>query len=940
LSKLDGAAATPIGRPIGNTQLYVLDAHGQLQPTGSTGELYIGGAGVARGYLNREELTAERFVGNPFAAGRMYRTGDLVRLLPDGELEFVGRIDDQVKIRGFRIELGEIEAALVAQAGVREAVVLVREDAPGDRRLVAYVVPVEGAVVEAHALREALSQSLPEYMVPAAYVSLGALPLTGNGKVDRRALPAPGDAVSAGHDFVAPHGPLETAIAGIWSEVLGVARVGRHDSFFELGGQSLLVVRMISRLRQSLGLNLALSAVFAHPVLHDFAQAAGQAQGAALPALAPMPRPDDMPLSFAQQRLWLAAQFGEEASAAYHMPIGLRLRGRLDRAALQAALDGIVRRHESLRTWFELVDDGPVQRIAPMAPFALAVQALDQALDVDVADRDAAIAHWSLIESREPFDLHRGPLFRGRLLRLAEQDHVLLLTVHHIVSDGWSLGVLAEELSARYRAYAVDGVPPSTDPLPPLPVQYPDYALWQRACMGDAMQAHLLAYWRDQLAGSAPLSTLPTDHPRPPIKGFVGGMVHAHVPQDTTAALNALAAGHSGTLFMVLMAAFNVVLSRCTGQTDLNVGTVVANRGRAEVEPLIGLFLDTQAIRTRLDPAQTFTSLLEQVRATLIQAYLHQDLPFDRLLEDLKPVRQPGVPPLFQVMVQMQSVPDPVVRLPDLEMEELPLAEHTVKFDLTLYVNERNGAIDIAYEYDAALYEPATIERLAARFGRMLDAVAATPQARLYEMSLLDEAERDFLVHDWNATDRDYPTATVHTQFSAQAARTPDAVALRFEDVELTYAELDARSDRLARYLIDAGVTPGSRVGLYLSRSPELLIAVLGALKAGAAYVPLEPKLPKDRLGYMVQDASIGWALLEAATMDELPLSGVDVVLMDGAATEADWLGEFAEGALPAVSADDIAYVIYTSGSTGRPKGVMVEHGGLSNYLGHAVEAY
>ncbi|WP_460736179.1 condensation domain-containing protein, partial [Lysobacter tyrosinilyticus] len=565
-----------------------------------------------------------------------------------------------------------------------------------------------------------------------AYVPLAALPLTGNGKIDRKALPDPGMAVTSRQDFVPPQGPLETAIAGLWSEVLGVERVGRHDSFFELGGQSLLVVRMISRLRQSLGFDLALSSVFAHPVLHEFAQAAGVSQAVALPALVPVARPDDMPLSFAQQRLWLAAQFGEEASAAYHMPIGLRLHGRLDRAALQAALDGIVRRHEALRTRFELVDDHPVQRIAPVAPFGLVFQALD----LDVAERDAAIAHWSLLESREPFDLHLGPLFRGRLLRLGEHDHALLLTVHHIVSDGWSLGVLADELSTLYSAYAVEGVPFSSDPLPPLPVQYADYALWQRQCMDDAMQAHLLAYWRDQLAGSPTLSTLPTDHPRPPTKGFVGGMVHAQVPPSTTAALNALAAGHSSTLFMVLMAAFKVVLSRYTGQTDLNVGTVVANRSRAEVEPLIGLFLDTQAIRTRLDPAQSFESLLAQVRATLIQAYLHQDLPFDRLLEELKPARRPGVPPVFQVMVQMQSVPDPVVHLPDLRMEELPLAEHTVKFDLTLYVNERAGAIDIAYEYDAALYDAATIERLADRFARMLDAVAATPQARIDVLAL------------------------------------------------------------------------------------------------------------------------------------------------------------------------------------------------------------
>ncbi|WP_190285780.1 non-ribosomal peptide synthetase [Montanilutibacter psychrotolerans] len=1390
-AQLAGSAATPIGRPIGNTRLYVLGANQQLQPIGSVGELYIGGAGVARGYLNRPELTEERFIANPFGPGRLYKTGDLVRYLGEGDLEFLGRIDHQVKIRGFRIELGEIEAELLRQPGVREAAVLAREDEPGDKRLVAYLVAAaDGASPNAHALREALAQTLPDYMVPAAYMVLEALPLTGNGKIDRRALPAPGGSASTQRDYVAPQGPLETALAGIWSEILQVERVGRYASFFELGGQSLLVVRMISRVRQTLGLNLALSSVFAHPVLHDFASVASQTQTEALPALVPVARPDDMPLSFAQQRLWLAAQFGEDASAAYHMPIGLRLRGRLDQPALQAALDRIVLRHEALRTHFELVDDQPVQRISAAAPFELTYQ--DLHLDAD--DRDAAIEYWSGLEAREPFDLNRGPLFRGRLLRLDEQDHVLLLTLHHIVSDGWSLGVLADELSALYRGYAIEGVAHSRDPLPPLPVQYADYALWQRQCLDASTQEHLLAYWRGQLAGSPQLSTLPTDHPRPPTKGFVGGMVHAQIPQATTVALNELAASHSSTLFMVLMAAFNVVLSRYNGQSDLNVGTVVANRSRAEVEPLIGLFLDTQAIRTRLDPAQSFESLLQQVRATLIQAYLHQDLPFDKLLEELKPVRLPGVPPVFQVMVQMQSVPDPVVHLPELSLEELPLTEHTVKFDLTLYVNERDGAIDVAYEYDAALFEASTIERLAARFARLLDAVAVAPETRIDELGMpealpgikheimavqdngarrglspqqqrlwsadaseagrvddaaptyhnlplllefegavsfahleaalnvvierhdalrtrfvddgpsvwqnvdphmplplaqfeldggqtllacaLAEVERPFridrdrliratllrdadarawlcivvhrivadrrslqllaqelvtayaalvagqtpalpmlplsfgdhvrwqstlgvdtleplsmfwkqqlrgrlavlelpsnrprsalqrfiagrhgfaidaglrerlqgfaqdralaiedtllagfvallrrytrhdeivigssvagrdpsgldgvvgslsnllplrtivpaecdfetlltdvsrtlkravqhgdipfdlltdqldleqeasrsalfdvvfeydaqagqvvrsgdivarpvetnlghgkydlhlcvyphdggfearlvynaelfddwlmtqmmghfarLLHemterpkqlvdesplldateqtrlcvDWNATERAYPQVCVHTQFEAQAARTPEAVALRFEDQALTYAQLNAKADRLAHYLLDAGVTLGARVGIYLSRSPELLIAVLGALKAGAAYVPLEPKLPKERLGYMVQDAGIGWALLEAGTIDELPLQGVDVVLMDGAASDDNWLEDYAQGDLPSVALSDVAYVMYTSGSTGQPKGVMVEHGGLSNYVAHAVASY
>jgi amino acid adenylation domain-containing protein len=568
-------------------------------------------------------------------------------------------------------------------------------------------------------------------MVPSAWVALETLPLTPNGKLDRNALPAPEDSSQGQRDYAVPQGPVETALALIWSELLRVERVGRYDRFFELGGHSLLAVRMISQLRQRLGLEVSVSSVFDHPALQDFARVASETKATVSTPLASSTRPDAIPLSFAQHRIWLAVQFGEGASAAYHMPVGLRLRGRLNEAALQATLNRIVQRHEALRTYFEHVDGQPVQRIGASSRFAL----LCEALEVAPEQRDAVITQWSRLEAQAPFDLGHGPLIRGRLLRLDEQDHVLLLTMHHIICDGWSMGVLASEISALYRAFAVEGVAYTSDPLPPLPVQYADYALWQRQWLDVPAQERLLAYWRAQLAGSPLLSTLPTDHPRPATQGFVGGMVSAQVPQETTAALNALAQRHTSTLFMVLMTAFNVLLSRYSGQTDLNVGTVVANRNRAELEPLIGLLLDTQVIRTRLDPAQSFASLLQQVRDTLIQAYLHQELPFDKLLEALKPARRPGVPPLFQVML-LWNMHEQVVTLPELRLEVMPPPEHTAKFDLTLYTTECDGVLHLAYEYDAALFEAATIERLAARFTRLLEAVVAVPEARIDELGV------------------------------------------------------------------------------------------------------------------------------------------------------------------------------------------------------------
>ncbi|HET7460190.1 MAG TPA: amino acid adenylation domain-containing protein, partial [Longimicrobium sp.] len=680
LGRVAGDPATwrSIGRPVANTRVYLLDAGGEPVPVGVAGELYVGGGQVARGYLDRPGLTAGRFVPDPFSrqpGARLYRTGDLGRWLPEGSIEFLGRTDFQVKIRGFRIELGEIEARLAEHPAVRDAVVLAREDAPGDRRLVAYCVADPGLDVES--LRAHLAGRLPPYMAPAAFVRLDAFPVTAGGKVDRRALPAPeGDALDT-RGYQAPVGETEQARAEIWAEGLGVERVGRRDNFFELGGHSLVAVRVISRVRQRLAVEVALRDLFARPVLADFARGLETASRAELPAIEPVGRGADLPLSFAQQRLWFIERL-ESAGAAYHIPVHQRLRGELDRAALRRALDRIVARHEALRTVFAEVDGAPVQRIAPAeeSPFALAEHDLRGG-----ADAAAQLRLLMADEARAPFDLARGPLIRGRLVRLGDDDHVLLITMHHIVSDGWSMGVFTRELSALYTAFQA-GEP---DSLPPLAIQYADYAVWQRTWVeGEVLKAQA-EYWKETLSGAPGVLELPADHARPPRQDFAGGAVPIGLDPELTAGLKALGQRHGTTLFMTLLAGWAAVLSRLSGQDDVVVGTPTANRGRSEIEGLIGFFVNTLALRVELAGAPSVAALLARVKERSLGAQQNQDIPFEKVVELLQPVRSLSHTPLFQVMFAWQDAARERLELPGLALGHLPGAERTAaKFDLLL----------------------------------------------------------------------------------------------------------------------------------------------------------------------------------------------------------------------------------------------------------------
>ncbi|HEX8695266.1 MAG TPA: amino acid adenylation domain-containing protein, partial [Longimicrobium sp.] len=836
-----GAAGEPgIGRPIANARVYVLDEAGEPAPVGVAGELCVGGAGVARGYLGRPGLTAERFVADPFGGepgARLYRTGDLARWRADGTVEFLGRKDFQVKVRGFRVEPGEVEARLLEHPAVREGVVLARGDGPGEKRLVAYYT---GEAVEAEALRAHLAERLPEHMVPAAYVRLEALPLSPSGKVDRRALPAPEGGAYASRAYEAPVGEVETALAEIWAEVLGVERVGRRDHFFELGGHSLLAVRVVSRVREALGVEAALGAVFERPVLADFARGLEAAARAELPAIEPVDRAGRLAPSFAQQRLWFLEQLGG-AGAAYHIPLRLRLRGELDREALSRALDRIVARHEALRTTFPPVDGEPVQHVAPAGESVFPLLEHDLA---GRADRDAELRRLVAEEAGAPFDVGRGPLVRGRLVRLAADDHVLLVTMHHIVSDAWSMGVLVDELGALYAAYRRGG----KDPLPPLAVQYADYAAWQRRWVDGEVLQRQADYWTHALAGAPELLELPTDHPRPARQDHAGATVALELDEELTAGLRALGRRHGTTLFMTLLAGWATVLGRLSGQDDVVIGTPTANRGRREIEGLIGFFVNTLAVRVDLAGAPTVAELLGRVKARALGAQQNQDIPFEQVVELLQPARSLAHTPLFQAMFAWQNAPRPRLELPGLELAPVPgAAQATAKFDISLTLSERGGRIVGAVEYATSLFERATVERYAGYLRCVLEEMAADDGRSVERLDVLPETERRQLLEEWNATHAPYPRgASVHELFRAQAERTPDAVAVVSGERSLAYAELDARANRLALRLRSRGVGPDTRVAVLMPRSVELVVAELAILKVGAAYVPLDASHPPE----------------------------------------------------------------------------------------------
>ncbi|MFD3834553.1 amino acid adenylation domain-containing protein, partial [Streptomyces sp. NPDC058621] len=920
-----------IGSPIPNTRVYVLDQWLSPVAPGVVGELYVAGSGLARGYVGRPDLTAERFVASPFgtAGERLYRTGDLVRWSTGGQLEYLGRSDEQVKIRGFRIEPGEVRSVLMAHPQVAQAAIIAREDVPGDKRLVAYVVTAgdrhDGEDETPQRLRQFAAGRLPEYLVPSAVVVLEALPLTPSGKLDRKALPAPEYVTGSGRGASSVR---EEILCGVFAEVLGVENVGVDDSFFDLGGHSLLAVRLVSRVRLVLGVELSLRTLFEASTVARLAARIDGADGARV-ALTVQERPERVPLSFAQRRLWFIRQL-EGPSSTYNIPMVLRLKGALDAPALAAAMRDVVGRHEVLRTIFATTDGDPYQHVLEPEVLRWGLQIREvAAVDVDAAVAEAA---------GYAFDLAVEVPIRAQLLAVGPDEHVLVVVVHHIAGDGWSMGPLARDVSVAYEARCAGRAPEWE----PLPVQYADYALWQRELLGDendpgSLTARQVAFWREALAGVPEELTLPYDHPRPEVLGYRGHGVPLEIPAEVHARLVEVARAEGVTVAMVLQSALAVLLSRVGAGTDIPIGAPHAGRTDEAVDDLVGFFVNTLVLRTDLSGNPTFTELFSRVRETALAAYGHQDVPFERLVEELAPSRSLARHPLFQVTLTLQNGADAVLDLPGLTAEAGPAGAPVAKFDLDVSVGEvfdaegRPAGLRGVLVAAADLFAPDTVQGLAQRFGQVLETLAADPTTRIGSVEVLDEGERQRLLVEWNDTAVEVPRATVTELFEAQAARTPGAVAVVADGVEVSYGELDARANRLAHYLVGQGVGPESLVAVVLERGVDLMVALLGVLKAGAAYLPVDPAYPAERVAHMLDDARPVVVLGAVGTVGAVPASAA-VTLIDAPETVAALAGLAVDRPVVGPGSPALpAYVIYTSGSTGRPKGVVVSHAGFVN---------
>nr|WEY99592.1 non-ribosomal peptide synthetase DhbF [Bacillus subtilis] len=917
----------PIGKPIWNTQVYVLDNGLQPVPPGVVGELYIAGTGLARGYFHRPDLTAERFVADPYGppGTRMYRTGDQARWRADGSLDYIGRADHQIKIRGFRIELGEIDAVLANHPHIEQAAVVVREDQPGDKRLAAYVVA--DAAIDTAELRRYMGASLPDYMVPSAFVEMDELPLTPNGKLDRKALPAPDFSTSVSDR--APRTPQEEILCDLFAEVLGLARVGIDDSFFELGGHSLLAARLMSRIREVMGAELGIAKLFDEPTVAGLAAHLDLAQSAR-PALQRAERPEKIPLSFAQRRLWFLHCL-EGPSPTYNIPVAVRLSGELDQGLLKAALYDLVRRHESLRTIFPESQGTSYQHILD-ADRACPELHVTEIAEKELSDRLAEAVRYS-------FDLAAEPAFRAELFVIGPDEYVLLLLVHHIVGDGWSLTPLTRDLGTAYAARCHGRSPEWA----PLAVQYADYALWQQELLGNeddpnSLIAGQLAFWKETLKNLPDQLELPTDYSRPAEPSHDGDTIHFRIEPELHKRLQELARANRVSLFMVLQSGLAALLTRLGAGTDIPIGSPIAGRNDDALGDLVGLFINTLVLRTDTSGDPSFRELLDRVREVNLAAYDNQDLPFERLVEVLNPARSRATHPLFQIMLAFQNTPDAELHLPDMESSLRINSVGSAKFDLTLEISEDRLAdgtpngMEGLLEYSTDLFKRETAQALADRLMRLLEAAESDPDEQIGNLDILAPEEHSSMVTDWQSVSEKIPHACLPEQFEKQAALRPDAIAVVYENQELSYAELNERANRLARMMISEGVGPEQFVALALPRSLEMAVGLLAVLKAGAAYLPLDPDYPADRIAFMLKDAQPAFIMTNTKAANHIPpVENVPKIVLDDPEL-AEKLNTYPAGnpknkdrAQP-LSPLNTAYVIYTSGSTGVPKGVMIPH--------------
>ncbi|ARV46721.1 non-ribosomal peptide synthetase [Bacillus subtilis] len=917
----------PIGKPIWNTQVYVLDNGLQPVPPGVVGELYIAGTGLARGYFRRPDLTAERFVADPYGppGARMYRTGDQARWRADGSLDYIGRADHQIKIRGFRIELGEIDAVLAKHPDIEQAAVVVREDQPGDKRLVAYVVAA--SAIDTAELRRYVGASLPDYMVPAAFVEMDELPLTPNGKLDRKALPAPDLSTSVSDR--GPRTPQEELLCDLFAEVLGLARVGIDDSFFELGGHSLLAARLMSRIREVMGAELGIAKLFDEPTVAGLAAHLDQAQSAR-PALQRAERPERIPLSFAQRRLWFLHCL-EGPSPTYNIPVAVRLSGELDQGVLQAALYDLVCRHESLRTIFPESQGTSYQHILD-ADQARPDLHVNEITEKELSERFAEAVRYS-------FDLAAEPAFRAELFVIGPDEYVLLLLVHHIVGDGWSLTPLTRDLGAAYEARCHGKAPEWA----PLAVQYADYALWQQELLGsgddpNSLIAGQLAFWKETLKNLPDQLELPTDYSRPAEPSHDGDTIHFRIEPELHKRLQQLARANRVSLFMVLQSGLAALLTRLGAGTDIPIGSPIAGRNDDALGDLVGLFINTLVLRTDTSGDPSFRELLDRVREVNLAAYENQDLPFERLVEVLNPARSRATHPLFQIMLAFQNTPDAELHLPDMESSLRIHSVGSAKFDLTLEISENRLAdgtpngLEGLLEYSTDLFKRETAQALADRLMRLLEAAESDPDQQIGNLDILAPEERSNMATDWQNVSEKIPHASLPEQFEKQAALSPDAIAVVYEDQSLSYAELNERANRLARMLISEGVGPEQFVALALPRSLEMAVGLLAVLKAGAAYLPLDPDYPADRIAFMLEDAQPAFIMTNTKAAEHIPpAENVPKIVLDDPKLSEKLNTYPAENPnnadrIQPLSPLNTAYVIYTSGSTGVPKGVMIPH--------------
>ncbi|VBB05118.1 phosphopantetheine attachment site [Lucifera butyrica] len=889
----------PIGKPIDNTQLYILAENNQLQPIGAAGELCIGGDGLARGYLNRPELTAAKFVANPFAPGeRIYRTGDLARWLPDGNIEYLGRIDHQVKIRGFRIELGEIETELLKQPSVREVVVMARKDRNGERYLCAYFTADQELTIEE--LRRHLAKKLPDYMVPSSFVQLEKMPLTPNGKINRQVLPEPDGSLNTGIVYVAPRNEMEAKLVQIWQDVLQVAKVGIDDNFFALGGHSLKAITLATKIHKELGADVSLTELFKAPTVRELAKAVESTAENDYASIEPAAGQEYYPVSSAQKRMFILNRFQAEDTT-YNMPAVFRVTGILDKQRLEDSLQKLIQRHEAFRTSFEVLHGEPVQQIHAGVEFTVE----------RISGTEATIPAITQNFVR-PFDLSQAPLLRAGLVELAEEEHVLLFDMHHIIGDGVSLRILVKELTQLYGGQK----------LPALRVQYKDFAVWQNAMFRTEAFKKQEAYWLRTFAGELPVLTLPGDYPRPAVRSFEGGRLTFSLGEEVTEQLNRLALETGTTLYMVLLAAYNVLLAKYSGQEDIIVGSPIAGRPHADLENMVGMFVNTLAMRNYPEQQKNFRQFLQEVRANALDAYEHQDYQFEELVDKLDIPRQLNRNPLFDTMFALQTADTAALQMDGLQFSPYEVEHKTAKFDLTLEAMVLNNRLECLVEYYTQLFKPATAERLAEHFMAVLSAIIAQPDSKLADIELLTATEREQLLAGFNPATTEYPRdKTIPELFEEQAAQNPDRIAVTFGDRQLTYAELNRRANQLARALRRRGVTANTIVGLLLDRSPAMITGILGILKAGGAYLPIDPDYPPDRIAYMLADSGARLLITRPELSTAAGFAGDLLDVDDPALYQGDTANLTKEN-----TARDLAYVIYTSGSTGKPKGNLTMH--------------